>query len=66
MTRSTDYPEGPSLAERSGCAWPGTKFGGDPYAAREKNRNPNVTRELIENSIVRQRETQKRRAEAHE
>ena len=60
MTRSTDYPEGPSLAERSGCAWPGTKFGGDPDAAREPNRNPNVNRELIENSIVRQMEAAKK------
>ena len=56
MSRSTDYPEGPSLAERSGYCQLGTTFGGDPDAVREPNRNPNVNRELIENSIVRQRE----------
>jgi hypothetical protein len=50
----SDYPDGPSLAERSGYAQLGTTFSGDPYAPRPKNTNPDCNRELRENSIVRQ------------
>ena len=60
MTHRDHYPEGPSLAERSGYCQLGTTFGGDPDAVREPNRNPNVNRELIENSIVRKREADKK------
>ena len=48
-----DYPDGPSLSERSGYAQLGTAFGGDAAAARPRNTNPDCNRELRENSIFR-------------
>ena len=47
-----DYPDGPSLSERSGYAQLGTTFGGDADAVRPRNMNPDCNRELRENSIV--------------
>lgn len=41
-----DYPDGPSLSERSGYAQLGTAFGGDAAAARPRNTNPDCNREL--------------------